>query len=120
MAKTICWFQYTQKKSRKNGDKDGKELYKLMNNAVYGKTMENLRNGIDAKLVSKPSYISQKLFENDLVTIHKNKATLNLNKTAYIWMCILEYMNECMNSIMITLKINMVTTQNSYSQTQIV
>ena len=55
-----------------------------MNNAVYGKTMENLRNGIDAKLVSKPSYISHKLFENDLVTIHKNKATLNLNKTAYI------------------------------------
>ena len=120
MAKTICWFQYTQKKSRKNGDKDGKELYKLMNNAVYGKTMENLRNRIDAKLVSKPSYISHKLFENDLVTIHKNKATLNLNKTAYISMCILEYMNECMNSIMITLKINMVTTQNSYSQTQIV
>ena len=101
-----------------------------MNNAVYGKTMENLRNRIDAKLVSnkknclkwtsQPSYISHKLFENDLVTIHINKVTLNLNKTAYIGMCILEYMNECMNSIMITLKINIVTTQNSYSQTQIV
>ena len=36
----------TQKKnrSRKNGDKDGIALYKQMNNALYGKAMENLRN----------------------------------------------------------------------------
>ena len=71
-----------------------------MNNAIYGKTMENLRNGIDVKLVSnkknylkrtfKPSYMSDIIFENDLIAICKNKVTLTLNKLAYIGMCILE------------------------------
>ena len=41
MAKAICWIPNTKKnRSRENGDKDEKALYKLMNNAVYGKTME--------------------------------------------------------------------------------
>ena len=71
-----------------------------MNNAAYGKTMENLRNRIDVKLVnnkkyylkwaSKPSSMSRKIFENDLVVICKNKVTLILNKPAYIGMYILE------------------------------
>ena len=69
-----------------------------MNNAVYGQTMENLRNWVDVKLVSnekdylkwrtKPSCMSQKMFENDLIAIWKSKATLTLNKLAYVSMCI--------------------------------
>ena len=44
----------TQKRidAEKNSCKLGKALYKLVNNAVYHKTMEQLRNGIDVKLVS--------------------------------------------------------------------
>ena len=71
-----------------------KALYKLMNNAVCKKTMENLRNKIDIKLVSnekdymkwtsKPSYMSQKIFDNDLVAIYKSKVTLMINKPAYV------------------------------------
>ena len=92
----------TQKRieAEKNGGKDGKALYKLMNNSVYGKTMENLRNRIDVRLVSnkkdylkwiaKPSYIPYKIFDNDLVAIRKSQVTLTLNKPAYIGMCILE------------------------------
>ena len=75
-------------------------MYKVMNNAVHRITMANLRNRIDVKLVSnkkvylkwilKPSYMSHKTFDNDLVAIRKKKVTLTLNKPAYIVMSILE------------------------------
>ena len=65
-----------------------------MNNAVYVKTMENLRNGINVKLVSnkkdylkqtsKPSYMSHKIFDNDLVVTRKSEVTLTLNKPANV------------------------------------
>ena len=44
----------TQKKieADKNGDKDRKVLYKILNNAVNGKTTESLRNRIDVRFVS--------------------------------------------------------------------
>ena len=92
----------TQKRieAEKKNDKDGKALYKLINNAIYGKTMENMRNKISVQLVnnekdylkciSKPSYISHKIFDNNLVMIRKSKLALKLNKLAYIGICILE------------------------------
>ena len=71
-----------------------------MNNAIQKKAMENVRNRINVKLVnnkkdffkctSKLNYLSQKLFDNDLVAIRKRKFTLKLNKAAYIGMWILE------------------------------
>ena len=90
MAKTICWIQHTKKNGsrKKNADKDGKALYKLINNAVYRETMENLRNRIDVKLVnnkrdylkwtSKLSYMSHKVFDNDLVAIRKNNLSFEI------------------------------------------
>ena len=63
-----------------------------MNNDVYGKTMENVRYRIDIRLASnkkdylkwtsKPSYISQKMFDNVLVAITQSKVTLKLKKPA--------------------------------------
>ena len=56
----------TQKRieAEKTGDKDGKALYKLMKNTVYEKTMENLRNRINVKLLSN----KKKLFKMDIQT----------------------------------------------------
>ena len=71
-----------------------------MSNAAYGKTTKKLRNKIDLRLVSnekyyfqltsKPSYIWQKIFGNDLVPNRKSKDTLMLNKPAYVGICILD------------------------------
>ena len=70
-----------------------------MNNATYGKTTEDLRNRIYVKLLnnekdylkctSKPSYMSHKIFDNNLVALRKIKLALKLNKPAYSGMCIL-------------------------------
>ena len=95
----MCWIQDMKNNRRKNNGKYGK-AYKLMNNAIFGETMENLRNRIDVKLVNnekdclkcttKPSYMSLKIFDNNLLPICKSKLALKLNKPAYIGMCILE------------------------------
>ena len=71
-----------------------------MNNSVYGKTMENLRKRVDVRLVmdekkllkltSKPTSVSCKIFNENLVAIHKIKETLTLNRPAYVGMCILD------------------------------
>ena len=71
-----------------------------MNNTVYSKTNESLRNKIDVRLVSnkkrylkwtsKSSYMSQKIFEDNLVAISKCKVTLTLNNPTYVRMCFLD------------------------------
>ena len=58
-----------------------KNFFKLLNFNVYGKTMENLRNGINVWLVnnakdytkhtSKPGFVSKKIFSKIAVTIHE-------------------------------------------------
>ena len=67
-----------------------KDFFKLMNNSVLGKTMENLRKRVDVRLVtseedllrlsSKPTYVSSKIFNWNLVAGHRIKETLLLNR----------------------------------------
>ena len=77
-----------------------KNYFKLMNNSVFGKTMDNLRKRISVKLVnnatdyvkciSKPSFVSQKIFSKNFVAIHEIKPVLTLNKSVYVGFSILD------------------------------
>ena len=77
-----------------------KDFFKLMNNSVFGKTMENLRNRVDVrlvntkeklrKLVAKPNFKSRKIFNENLVSVHMSKTSLLMNKPIYLGMCILD------------------------------
>ena len=77
-----------------------KDFYKLMNNSVFGKAMENLRNRVDVrlvntkeklrKLVAKPNFKSRKIFNENLVSVHMKKTSLLMNKPIYLGMCILD------------------------------
>ena len=68
--------------------------------------MGDLRKRINVKLVnnkknflkctSKPSYMSHKIFDNNIVVIHKSKLASKLNKAAYIGIYILDSSNVLM------------------------
>ena len=69
-------------------------------NSIYGKTYENIRKRINIKLinnykdyvrcVSKPNFVSQKIFSKNFITVHQIKSVLTLNKPVYVGFCILE------------------------------
>ena len=77
-----------------------------MNTAVYGTSMKNLRNRIAVRLpnreknylkwISNPSYMTQKIFNNNLIAVLKSKVMLRFNKPAYVGMCILDFIKELM------------------------
>ena len=76
-----------------------KDFFKLMNNSVFGKTMENVRKHTDIKLVtteekkklvSKPNYYTTKHFSDNLLAIEMKKAKVKLNKPVYLDMSILD------------------------------
>ena len=79
-----------------------RDFFKLMNNAVFGKTMENLKKRIRLELVnptdvarmnrliSNPAYKGHTIFENGLVAVHLTKVSLKLNRPIYIGQAILD------------------------------
>ena len=91
-------FNTETRKNTKNSFE--KDFFKLMNNSVFGKTMENLCKRVDVrpvtdekkldKLTAKPTYVSSKVFNENLMAVHKVKETLTLNRPAYVGMCILD------------------------------
>ena len=77
-----------------------KDFFKLMNNSVFGKTIENIRKGQNVvlvdnrkkalKLSSKPNFDRSTIFDEHLVAIHMKKTEVYFNKPIYVGQAILD------------------------------
>ena len=77
-----------------------KDLFELMNNSVFRKTMENVRKHKDIKfitsskrrnrLVSEPNFHTTKYFSENLLVIEMKKTKVKMNKAVYLGMSILD------------------------------
>ena len=98
MAPYIEMYTELRKDAKSEFEKD---LFKLMNNSVFGKTMENLRKRINIqlvkgnkdleklrKLIAKPSHAGRKTFSDNLTAVHVYKD--KLNRPIYVGMSILD------------------------------
>ena len=85
---------FNTKKRQDSNDEFNKNLYKLFNNCIYGKSTENARKKINVKLVNdkkkyqkivnKPNFMSQKIIDKMFLAVHCKKKVLTLNKPIYI------------------------------------
>jgi len=108
-----CWMKpyidlntELRREAVQNGDKVGKDLFKLFNNAVFGKTMENLRNRINfevvtlrkiaLKRIAKPNFKRIIKFRKGLVGIHMVKPALKLNRPIQVGFAVLDLSKHLM------------------------
>ena len=84
-----------------------KDFFKLMNNALFGKTTENVRKHRDIKLVttdkrrsqldSEPNYHTAKWFSENLLATEMKKTKTKMNKPVYLGFLILEISKTLMH-----------------------
>ena len=94
------YIDFNTKKRKQASNSFEKDFFKLVNLSVCGKTMETLKNRVGVrivanvkdyqKLVNRPTFVSQKIFNKNLVAVQKIKEVLMLNQSAYVGMCILD------------------------------
>ena len=80
-----------------------KDFFKLMNNSVFGKTMENIRNHKDMKLVKSdikywkhvmtPNFRDRHLFSKHLFAVERGKKEITMNKPVYLGQAILDLLS---------------------------
>ena len=71
-----------------------------MTNSVFGKTLENIRNRVEIRLITsdkvaqklaaKPNYDRCTIFDENLIAVHMKKTKLYFNKPVYLGMSILD------------------------------
>ena len=86
------------RKEAKNDSKKG--FFKLVNNSIFGKTMKNVKNYRDIKLVttnkrrkqliSGPNYHTRKIFSEHLMAKEMKKTKVKMTKPIYLGMSVLD------------------------------
>ena len=108
-----------------------KDFFKLMNNSVFGKTIENIRKRQNVELVddrekalkltSKPNFDRATIFDEHLVAVHMKKTEVYFNKPIYVGQAILDLSKTLMFDFHYNfIRENMVTKLNCYLQIQTV
>ena len=108
--KQLPWMQpYIRKntdlrKATKNAFE--KDFFKLMNNSVFGKTIENIRKRQNVhiidnrkmadKLSSKPNFDRATIFDENLIACHMKKTEVYFNKPIYVGQAILDLSKRLM------------------------
>lgn len=82
--------------AKDSNDEVGKDLYKLMNNSIYGKTLENIRKHSNSKFVfdrnEMRKVVNGRFFKNfiviseDCLLVNCYKKTITLNKPIFLGM----------------------------------
>ena len=77
-----------------------KDFFKLMNNSVFGKTIENIRKRQNIHLVdnrkkalklsSRPNFDRCTIFDSNLIAVHMKKTEVYFNKPVYVGQSILD------------------------------
>ena len=104
--KSYIYFNTEKRKVAKNSFE--KDFFKLVNNSVFGKTMENLRKRSNIQLITneetlnkfirKPTYVSSKIFDQNLVGVQMKREILTLDKPSYVGFSVLELSKTLMYS----------------------
>ena len=98
ILKDFIMFNTTQRALTNNTHE--KDFFKLMNNSIFGKTLQNVEKQIDIKFcstdaqllkqINKPHYKSYNVFPNGIVAVHMNKTQIKYNMPIIIGFCVLE------------------------------
>ena len=95
------YLEYNSRKRQSAKNSFEKDFYKLKNNSLFGKTMEDVRKRIDyrlktrpedvAKAVNSPLFYDREIISENLVGLHMLKPQVELNKPIYIGQAVLDY-----------------------------